>query len=132
MPSDPSDARQPNRRRTRADWQLPDGWIGYPPDVNPTRGVPRNDHTRWWRLQPGERRPDGTWARRNLVHGGTCGRWPTGKSPADWTWHNRADVKAMLAQPAGYIPCPGCCLPWITGIWPHDGTGPVTLPAAER
>lgn len=127
---DPSDPRQPKRRQQPR--QLPRDYVPAPPGFNASMGTPRDDTRVWWRLQPGERGPDGSWIRRGIVHGGTCSRWPTGRAPADWTYHNRAQAKAMLDQPQDYIPCPTCCVGWLWAIRPRQGLGPRDWPTAER
>jgi hypothetical protein len=99
---DPTDPRKPPRRQEQAR-SIPPGWQPYPPGVNPSMGVPRDDRRLWWRLQPGQRGGGGGWVRRGIVHGGTCARWPTGRAPAGWLW----------------------------AIWPRQGTGPRDWPTAE-
>lgn len=131
--TDPSDPRRLPRGRREWPRFLPADWVPAPPGFSPTEGVPKTDSTIWWRLQPGERGPDGKWIRRGIVHGGTCGRWPSGRTPPGWTYHTKPQVKEMLAQPKDFIPCPLCCRGWLWAIWPTEETGPrAWWPTDER
>lgn len=105
-PGDPRHARTHHPRQFPADWQ-PD-----PHDVSATHGVPADDFTRWWRLQPGKRGQDGRMSPRSVVHGGTCADWPAGRAPQGWVWLTRPEANRLLDRPDEVVPCEKC-RPWV-------------------